>query len=82
MDVQHTDSDKQLARSEYLCGEFSVADIGTFIMISAGATLGAPVSEYRTNLRAWLTRLGQRPSFKDEMASMQIFLAGVLKPSG
>ena len=78
---QHTELDKQLANRVYLCGEFSVADIATFIMLSAGATLGAPVSENCTNLRAWLTRLGQRPSVSNDMASMQNFLAGVLNPS-
>ncbi len=71
----------QLASLDYLCGDFCVADIGTFVMLSAGATLGAPVSEKCENLRAWFARLGERPSFSNEMVAMQSFLAGVLNPS-
>ena len=79
---QHAELDKQLASRDYLCGDFSVADIGTFIMLSAGATLGAPVSEKCTNLLAWFARLGQRPAFSNEMAATQSFLAGALNPPG
>ena len=50
-------------------------------MVSAGATLGAPVSEKCTNLLAWFARLGQRPTISSEMAAMQSFVAGALKPS-
>ncbi len=50
-------------------------------MLSAGATLGAPLSEQCMNLRTWFARLGQRPSFSNEMVAMQSFLAGVLNPS-
>ncbi len=78
---QHAELDKQLASRDYLCGNFGVADIGTFIMLNAGAMLGAPVSEQCTNLRTWLARLDQRPSFANEMIAMQSFLAGVLKSS-
>jgi glutathione S-transferase len=81
MAQQHAELDKQLADRDFLCGDISVADIGTFIMVSAGATLGAPVGERCTNLRGWLARLGKRPSFANEMISMQSFLAGVLNSS-
>ena len=78
---QHAELDKQLANRDYLCGDFGVADVGTFIMLSAAATLGAPVNERCANLHAWLGRLGQRPSVAAEMMAMQSFLAGALNPS-
>jgi glutathione S-transferase len=78
---RHAELDKRLADVDFLCGDFSVADIGTFIMLSSGATLGAPVSERCTNLHGWLERLGKRPAFAAEMIGMQSFLAGVLKPT-
>jgi glutathione S-transferase len=78
---RHAELDKRLADVDFLCGDFSIADIGTFIMLSSGAILGAPVGERCTNLHGWLERLGKRPAFAAEMIGMQSFLAGVLKPT-
>lgn len=77
----HAELDKRLSGSDYLCGAFSVADIGTFIMVGAAATLGAPVSEQCANLQAWLARVGQRPPVATEMADMQSFVARALTAS-
>lgn len=65
--------DKALAAREYLCGDFSVADIATFVMLSAAATLGAPISERFEHLQAWLARVGERPSAKQDSAEMVAF---------
>ncbi len=73
----HAELDKLLADCEYLCGDFTVADIGTFIMLGAAATLGAPPDGQHANLQAWLVRVGQRPSVAKEMGEMQAALAAV-----
>ncbi len=74
------DLDKQLAGREYLCDRFSVADIGSFIMLSTAATLGAPSAAAQANLLAWLARVATRPAVKLEMAGMQASLRS-LRPA-
>ena len=75
LDAQHAALDKQLTDGEHLCGAFSVADIATFIMIAAGASLGVPMDERHTRLQAWLARVSQRPSVAEEMKGMTLALA-------
>ena len=62
--------DKQLAGREYLCDRFSVADIGTFIMLSTAATLGAPPATACTQLHAWLARMMTRLPVRRELTAM------------
>jgi glutathione S-transferase len=82
LDVQHAGLDKQLADGEHLCGAFTVADIATFIMIAAGASLGVPVDERHARLLAWLTRVSQRPSVVEEMQGMTRALAAARDDEG
>ncbi len=72
---QHAEIDKRLTGRAYLCGDFTVADIGTFIILGAAAALGAPVEAGHENLQAWLARMGQRRSILTEMTEMQAALA-------
>ena len=69
--------DRELAGREFLCGEFSVADIGTFVMLHAAATLGVPAAPEHRNLGAWLERVAARPAVKRETQAMQAFVAGL-----
>ncbi|TMA33460.1 MAG: glutathione S-transferase family protein [Deltaproteobacteria bacterium] len=62
--------DKELAGREFLCGAFSVADIGTFIMVNAAATLGAPPGDAHANVLAWLARTRARPAVRREAEAM------------
>lgn len=62
--------DKELVGREYLCGRFSVADIGTYIMVSTAATLGAPPPASCTQLQGWLGRLSARPAVRRELTAM------------
>ena len=73
----HLELDKQLAGREYLCDRFSVADIGSFIMLSTAATLGAPPAAAHTDLQAWLARVGSRAAVKREMDGMRAFVRGL-----
>jgi glutathione S-transferase len=72
---QHASLDRELAGRDYLCDEFSVADIGTFIMLNAAATLGVPSSAEHLNLAAWLERTAARPAVQRESDAMQAFVA-------
>jgi len=67
--------DKQLADREYLCGDYSVADIGMFIFANSAVLLGAPASDGLTHLNSWFVRMTDRPPVGTEIASMQQYLA-------
>ncbi len=58
-----------------LCGDFSVADIGTFLTITFAATLGAGIQPSQPNLQAWFARMAERPSLAAEAAEMTAFAA-------
>ncbi len=65
----------ELAGGGPLCGEFSVADIGAFVMVSAAATLGAPPPRDLPDLAGWLAKIGARPAVRREMEAMLAFRA-------
>ena len=69
----HLELDKELSDREYLCGRFSVADIGTFIMLSTAASLGAPPAAAHAQLMGWFARVAQRPAVKRELEAMTSF---------
>ena len=70
--------DKELAGREFLCGAFSVADIGTFIMVNAAATLGAPLGDAHARVRDWLARTRARPAVRREAEEMGAYAAKVM----
>ena len=73
--------DKELSGRQHLCGEFSAADIGTFIMVSTAATLGAPPDGSTAELQRWLGLVGARPAVSAEIQAMQAFAAQQLASS-
>jgi len=59
---QYQRLDRELGKNEYLCGDFSVADISCFSPINIASLMeGAPSPEFR-NLANWLSRMTKRPS--------------------
>jgi stringent starvation protein A len=62
---------------EYLCGEFSLADIASFLAVSYGAILGAPVPAERARVAAWHARVGARPAIKQEFDAIMAAVAQV-----
>ena len=56
--------DRAIDGRDYYCGGFSVADIGTFIVVYAAGTLGAPIPESLRRLRAWSQRVGERSAVR------------------
>lgn len=59
-----------LGSREFLCGEFSVADISHFVFCHAAATLGEPIGEQHGDLRAWFERMSERPAIVAELESL------------
>ncbi len=56
--------DEQLEGSDYLCGEYSVADVSVFMTIVFATTLGVELAG--ENLSAWFDRMMARPVIKRE----------------
>ena len=54
----------------FLCGDFSVADIGYFLTITFATNLGAPLGEGHPRLRAWYDRVLARPSVTKEVTGL------------
>jgi glutathione S-transferase len=55
----------QMEGKEYLCGKrFTLADILLYGWIDFGNQVGQPLDPANTNIAAWFTRVGQRPSVK------------------
>jgi glutathione S-transferase len=77
----HRELDEALAGREFLCDEFGVGDIACFVMLSAGLTLGSVPEPGLENLSGWLGRCGARPAVRDEVASMQAFVASLSPPA-
>lgn len=62
--------EKELAGRTYLCDEFSVADIGTFMTVSYAANFGVVPGTSLENLNSWFKRVGSRPSVRGELRLM------------
>jgi len=77
----HAELDGELAGRDYLCGAFTVADIGAFVMIATGAALGSPPEAKHERLLAWLARTGARAAVRREMEAMQAFVASLRAPA-
>ena len=60
----------KLGDQEFLCGDFSVADIVTFMVVHHGLRLGGPPLVDHQNLSAWYARLAKHASFAAVMAEM------------
>ena len=73
--------DAELRGREYLCGAFSVADIGSFVFLNAASTLGAPPADDCANLKVWLSRCAARPAVRHELETTQAFLQTLFAPA-
>jgi glutathione S-transferase len=58
----HEALDAKLSQRSYLCGDFSVADIATFMVVHYGLRNGGPPFDRLARLSAWYRRLAERPS--------------------
>jgi glutathione S-transferase len=72
--------EKDLADRAWLCGEFSVADVGNFVFLHVAGTLGAPAGPEHERVRGWLARCLARPAVAQDVAEMNAFVAKLFAP--
>ena len=60
-------SDKQLANHEFICGDYSIADIATYPWVAIYEFQGLTLDDY-PNLQRWVETLQQRPAVQRGMA--------------
>lgn len=70
--------DRALEGRDWYGGDYSVADIGTFVMTQAASVLGAPPPEELRNVAAWMQRVQARPPVAAEIEATTAFLARAL----
>ena len=59
--------DKQLAEREYICGEYSIADIAIYPWVAIYEWQGLTLDEH-PNLKRWVATMQQRPAVQRGMA--------------
>ncbi len=75
----HADLDARLEGRDYICGDYSVADIATFVFAQAAALMGAPPPAEYGNAAAWLERVAKRPAVEAEIRAATAYLAEAMK---
>ena len=66
----HYDQLERRVGDAYLCGDFTVADVGYFLTITFATSLGAPLGDAHPRLRAWYERVQSRPAVTKELAGL------------
>jgi glutathione S-transferase len=68
---QHYDSlERRLGDRPYLCGDYSVGDIGYFLTIAFASSLGAAPGDGHVALRGWQERMQGRPAVAKEVVGL------------
>lgn len=70
--------DAELAGRDYLCGDYTLADLSVFVMAQTAVTLGAPPDPGLGRLAAWFERTGLRPAVQRDMQAMQVYATGLM----
>lgn len=58
--------DQQLKGKEYICGDYSIADIATFPWVAAYEFMGLTLDEH-PHLKQWVEKMSQRPAVQRGM---------------
>jgi glutathione S-transferase len=78
---QYQRLDRELGKREYLCGEFSAADISCFSPMNIASLMeGAPSPEL-SSLTGWLARMSKRPSVARYLAEFAEATAPLRAPA-
>lgn len=78
---QYQRLDRELGKREYLCGEFSAADISCFSPMNIASLMeGAPSPEL-SNLTGWLARVSKRPTVARYLAEFAEATAPLRSPA-
>jgi glutathione S-transferase len=73
--------ERNLGTRPYLCGGFSVADIGYFLTITFATGLGAPLGDAHQRLQAWYDRVRDRPAVTKEAMGLAAAMTAVGTPT-
>lgn len=73
----HQRLEDQLSEHEFVAGNFSTADLATFLAIGFGSALEVPIAEGHTHLARWFDTVHQRPSVGSEYDAMMVAAATV-----
>jgi glutathione S-transferase len=69
--ARHYDGlEERLGERPWLCGDFTVADIGYFLTVTFASGLGAPLGDAQPRLRAWYDRALARPAVAAEVTGL------------
>jgi glutathione S-transferase len=68
--VAHYDDLERRVGDAYLCGDFTVADVGYFLTITFATSLSAPLGDAHPRLKAWYERVQARPAVTKELAGL------------
>lgn len=74
--------EKDLADRAWLCGEFGVADIASFVFLNAAITLGAKLGPDQAQLGRWFERASARPAVAQEVAETRAFVQQLFRQPG
>jgi glutathione S-transferase len=66
----HYDQLERRVGDAYLCGDFTVADVGYFLTITFATSLGAGLGDAHPRLRAWYERVQSRPAVAKELVGL------------
>lgn len=55
---------------EYLCGDFSIADIATYLPLAFGRSLGVQIDSRNTHLHAWRERMSERDTIREVLTAV------------
>jgi glutathione S-transferase len=69
--ANHARIDSRLAESGFLAGDFSAADIATFMMVHWALRLAGPSVANLANLRRWYKSLAARPAFSKAVREIE-----------
>jgi glutathione S-transferase len=62
--------ERTIGEGTYLCGDFTVADVGYFLTVTFASNLGAPLTDAEPRLKAWYDRVLARPSVQREVQGL------------
>jgi glutathione S-transferase len=70
--------DRSLGARDFYCGEFSIADIGSFVFASTAISLGVPLPPDAPRMAAWMERVAARPAVAAVMGDVTAAAARLL----
>ncbi|RIL02351.1 MAG: glutathione S-transferase family protein [Proteobacteria bacterium] len=75
--AQYEGLERELAGRSWLCDAYSYADVASFVMVHAAASIGAPPPPALAALNAWLARAKARPAVRAEVEATRRFVASL-----